>query len=306
MKGYKSFLIFIIIQFLMSGFVQCQHPINYQVSPDETKLPPVVVPGGRLYYEEIDCWFVKDSSDVLVEPNKQYSGYYRGDTTGVEKDCKEKMPAKNVTIDNDVIMLWVANHYFHFFWETMLLLQSLKVHGILDQYPNATIICSSLPSATNFQQAAIFGLDIQPYKLTRLEALVNYTVSQDRKLIVPQNARAYWNNPISATFRRDIISHYQHKTKLGRILYLTRRGDRRGVANEYVLLQELRKFLHLQVVECDKLTLLEQANLFSEAAVLIGPHGSAFTNMIFSSKNITVIEFSGNKHHGTQKHFIDH
>jgi len=27
--------------------------------------------------------------------------------------------------------------------------------------------------------------------------------------------------------------------------------------------------------------------------------------MIFSSNNITVIEFSGNKHHGTQKHFID-
>ena len=73
------------------------------------------------------------------------------------------------------------------------------------------------------------------------------------------------------------------------ISYETREDSISGVANEYALLQELRKFLHLQVVECDKLTLLEQANLFSEAAVIIGPHGSAFTNMIFSSNNITVI-----------------
>jgi hypothetical protein len=305
MKGFKSLIIFLIIQLFMSGFVHCQHPINYQVSSDKTQYPPVVIPGGRLHYEGIDCWFVKDSSEVLVEPNKNYSGYYRGDTAGLEKDCKERMSVKNVTIDNDVTMLWVSTHYFHFFWETLLLLQSLKVHGILDQYPNATIICSSFLSTNNFQQAALFGLDMQPYKFTRAESLVNYTVSHDRKLIVPQNARAYWNNPISANICRDIISQYPHHTKLGRILYLTRRGDRRGVANEYVLLQELRKFLHLQVVECDKLTLLEQANLFSEAAVIIGPHGSAFTNMIFSSNNITVIEFSGNKHHGTQKHFID-
>jgi hypothetical protein len=48
---------------------------------------------------------VKDSSDVLVEPTKNYLGYYRGDTAGVKKVCKERISAKNVTIDNDVIML---------------------------------------------------------------------------------------------------------------------------------------------------------------------------------------------------------
>jgi len=79
-----------------------------------------------------------------------------------------------------------------------------------------------------------------------------------------------------------------------RKLYLSR-GDsrRRRWINEEEVVLYLADFGY-EVVQAGELSLKEQAVLFSEAASIVGPHGAAISNAIFSPQGMHLVEcFSG-------------
>ncbi|MGI8424385.1 MAG: glycosyltransferase 61 family protein [Chloroflexota bacterium] len=63
-------------------------------------------------------------------------------------------------------------------------------------------------------------------------------------------------------------------------------GPRR-VANEADVIRALRP-LGFEVVHAERLTFAEQIRLFSEAAVVIGPHGSGMTNVLFAEELVLI------------------
>lgn len=71
-------------------------------------------------------------------------------------------------------------------------------------------------------------------------------------------------------------------------LYLSRSRARR-VLNENELHPILEKFNFEYVSE--GLSFTEQVDLFSQAEVIVGPHGAAFTNMIWCQKSVKILEF---------------
>lgn len=75
-----------------------------------------------------------------------------------------------------------------------------------------------------------------------------------------------------------------------RKLYLTRKTARaRGVVNEAELLPLLaaRGF---EAVDCGALDYAAQIKLFSEAGVVVGPHGAAFTNLLWAAPGTRMLE----------------
>lgn len=73
---------------------------------------------------------------------------------------------------------------------------------------------------------------------------------------------------------------------------LIRRHDKRALENESEILNTFRSlYPDLEWVIFDSLPPEETANLFSSAAVIVGPHGAGFTNMLFSARGITIYEF---------------
>lgn len=97
---------------------------------------------------------------------------------------------------------------------------------------------------------------------------------------------------------------FPSKYKPRTILYLSRRkstlGGGRRVMNESELEQHLKlfaeanhynfvTFFHNEYTDLERLL-----ELWSQAAVIIGPHGGAFTNMMFAPKGAVVIEFLPN------------
>lgn len=66
----------------------------------------------------------------------------------------------------------------------------------------------------------------------------------------------------------------------------------RNVTNESEILSLLTS-LGFVSVSMDNLSIFQQASLFNSADIIIGPHGSAFVNMIYCQQNISVIEFFG-------------
>jgi capsular polysaccharide biosynthesis protein len=73
-------------------------------------------------------------------------------------------------------------------------------------------------------------------------------------------------------------------------VYITRRkADWRKVRNESDLLDELARF-GFRAVELEALAVDEQIRLFSDAKILIGPHGAGFANLAFCRRGARVVE----------------
>lgn len=72
-------------------------------------------------------------------------------------------------------------------------------------------------------------------------------------------------------------------------IYLSRVKDRwRHIVNENKLIEILKKY-DFKIIHPVYLTLKEQAKLFNSAEIIVGPHGSAFANLIFT-RNCKVLE----------------
>jgi len=76
-------------------------------------------------------------------------------------------------------------------------------------------------------------------------------------------------------------------------LYISRpEGVRRGVSNEQELLPILEEFGYT-VKAMEGLHVAEQAALFSQADVIVAPHGGALTNMVFANPGAKIVELFG-------------
>ena len=77
-------------------------------------------------------------------------------------------------------------------------------------------------------------------------------------------------------------------------IYLQRGTARNGrsIVNEDEVVKLLEKHDFTKVT-MDGLNVYEQAAIFSKAEIIIGPHGSAFVNMIYCSKECKIIELFG-------------
>jgi hypothetical protein len=75
-----------------------------------------------------------------------------------------------------------------------------------------------------------------------------------------------------------------------RLLYVTRRDARsRRIVNEERIVKFLRR-QGFEIICPGELSFSEQVRLFAQARVVIGPHGSGLTNMIFAPRNALLIE----------------
>jgi capsular polysaccharide biosynthesis protein len=73
-------------------------------------------------------------------------------------------------------------------------------------------------------------------------------------------------------------------------IYISRRdADDRRVLNEAELISELEK-RGFDTVELSELSISEQISLFQEVDIVVGPHGSGFTNTIFADST-AIFEF---------------
>lgn len=91
-----------------------------------------------------------------------------------------------------------------------------------------------------------------------------------------------------AVIRDVVTAKLRFKKALG---ILIRRDRTRRILNEAALLRQLQaRYSELQWVVFDRLSVTDTATLFSQAAVIAGPHGAGFVNMLFSGPGTQIIE----------------
>ena len=180
-----------------------------------------------------------------------------------------------------------AGNYHH--WTVDLLPRAglaIRAGYVLQDFDHVLIKDRGLP----YQREGLRRLGIDEGKIIRV---TNDLHLQADTLVVPSvrhdNTRV---SPDDVRFTRSLYLPEEPKpTTAKRRLYVSRRdASFRRVLNEADLMSLLRQH-GFEEVAMSKMSVAEQAKLFSEAAVLIGPNGSAFANLVFANPACHVIEF---------------
>jgi capsular polysaccharide biosynthesis protein len=109
-----------------------------------------------------------------------------------------------------------------------------------------------------------------------------------KKLTFIPMAGWFQGNPNANLLREDFLRHASEGPGGPERLYLSRSGRRRCLNDDAIIAR--CKELGFEVVDESSRTIAEQIDLYRNAKVLIGPHGSAFTNMVWTKPGTRIIE----------------
>ncbi|MBD2092350.1 DUF563 domain-containing protein [Microcoleus sp. FACHB-1515] len=183
------------------------------------------------------------------------------------------------------ILSSLQNHlYFHWMFEVLPRWNLLQRSGInLDSIDYFVI-----PNNRSFQQESIEKLEIPQSKILDLK----FHIQADR-LIVPFPGCIAWMNRSTCDFLRSTFLPANPTPE--KRLYISRsQTTNRRVTNEAEILELLTPY-GFESVTLEALSVSEQAALFASATVVVAPHGSGLTNLVFCRSKTIVIElFSPN------------
>jgi len=184
---------------------------------------------------------------------------------------------------------WSPAYYYH--W----LLDALPRLSVLEQFDSLKSVPLVVPeSLTGFQRDSLALAGIPP---DRLAGFGGNCWKVDR-LFFPQLLSPTGNPaPMAVSWLRNRFqSSMVAEPTVRKRLYVSRRdAPKRRVLNEDAVIDFLlgRGF---EIVCPGNLSFSEQIALFSQAGIVVGPHGAGMTNMVFAPADATLIEFFGDSY----------
>ena len=246
------------------------------------ELYTAVIPRGRSLY---DC-------GVVVSPNHKLLADVSWEGYDVVSDAKNHPamyklrfpPIKHIAGRVAIITSLNADNYYHWMFDILPRFEILQKSGLTADY-------YVINSTNRFQKESLQVLNIpierifNPTKSTHIEA---------DELIVPSllgPAFRMTPQPQACKYLRSTFLPRVKAQKAHRALYITRDDARnRCVINEAEVKAEVTS-LGFEVVSLSNVPVLQQVELFSEANIVVGPHGAGFTNAVFCPPDAVLIEF---------------
>lgn len=266
---------------------------------------PYIIPKGKVIFKHNSYLWALDNNNNVI-PSISYNQYpweNNPSATSIPDN------AQSIIIEGDVIVLRNSNHYFHFFFESMIMLEALKISGTLSKYPNPTILCteSIFWNGPRFIREL---LEIFDFKIFLMKNMIYYNpgvlyeITGD--LIMPKLNNYHDKNGILVYWNKLLIRSLRQRLSINptplNYLYISRGNERRRVISENILLENLNKIHDFNCFNPGDLTVYEQQLRFKDASVVISPHGACLTNMLFSNwDKVILIELSGLNHTGSFK-----
>ncbi len=188
-----------------------------------------------------------------------------------------------------VLSFCASDTYYHWMLDVLPRFELLSKF----QGPNIDAYVCKLDMNCPFQRDTLNQLGIPKSKIIETHPQFHL---QARSLIVPSLVGYTGHAPAWAC--RYLRSHFldsgmTQKIKPMKRIYLSRQKARwRKVENEKEVISLLTKY-HFEIVtnELDDMPVTEQAALFNAADYIVGPHGSALTNVLFCHPHAKVLEF---------------
>lgn len=192
---------------------------------------------------------------------------------------------------------WIVKNYYHWMLEFLPKI-SVYINPPDERFANllkdAKILLPFSPSGWMEQSLSMIGINKNQIYVAPREHL-----RVDQLIFTPNYGKLY-NLPLWAIdWLRDRFSPYMNQpVAKGKRIYISRRkAATRKVQNEEQVLQMLSKYGFEEIL-LEDLNLADQIALFSQAEVVVGPHGAGFSNMVFSTRATLIDIFEPNHVNG--------
>lgn len=185
------------------------------------------------------------------------------------------------------------NNYFHYLFDTLGRLQYFnKIDFNIDYYYTAY--------NTKFQKELLdlFGIPqnkiIKAGKNTHLEAehLLVTSLPGDNTM-ADERYKPYKDYETYRYVSHVVLTKIPGTTAKdnSQFVYIQRRGNR-AIENEAELLEGLQNIGSWKIVRLEEYAVIEQANLFHNAKVIVALHGAGLANLIYCKPHTTVVEIT--------------
>lgn len=149
-------------------------------------------------------------------------------------------------------------------------------------------------NASELLQLAGFSADqIIPHDrgmITQLDRAVIPGLRNPHAYLDPESARLFQKIAAATTSIASTKRIY-----ISRLSHALRGGSTRVMQNEQELVEKLKK-LDFEIVEPEKLNILEQISIFRSAKLILGPSGSAMFNAVFCRPGTKIIDIESEPH----------
>jgi len=174
-------------------------------------------------------------------------------------------------------------HYCHHFSDIVPRLMLYEQRGLLNKVPALLHQDSNQLSDTSFHMLGLDTPDAKRWDETfwRLDGL--YFASPFKKF-------CSWTPEVATWVRAKYCPGLEQKAPGRKRFYISRRNAARPALNEDEILAALKPW-YITVIEPDRYSLKEQIEIFSEAGVIVGPHGAGFQNALWAPRGCKVMEF---------------
>jgi len=98
-----------------------------------------------------------------------------------------------------------------------------------------------------------------------------------------------WTPESADWIRAKLAPHLMNKPVGKKVFYISRREGPRSILNEEEIVRSLKSY-DVTVVQTEKMSLQEQIDLFSDAGLIIGPHGAGIQNALWAPRGCRVLE----------------
>ncbi|MEM7593606.1 MAG: tetratricopeptide repeat protein [Cyanobacteria bacterium P01_A01_bin.83] len=275
-----------------------------QATPIQAGLPFVVtIPEGRAWVApQKNSWVICNAIAVITPDN-----YLLGDLSRhypwFLPGCPYQEKAEHAIYTQDIapvtkiegkvaLLSGLAGHvYYHWMFDILPRLELLRLSEIelkdIDWF-----VVNSLSKP--FQKETLSLLGIPPEKIIESD---RQTHLQATELIVPSfPGYLDWVSPGTIKFlRQSFMSQVSMANTGGQKIYISRaRAKNRHLVNESEV-SELLTEQGFKTVFLEELSVLEQVAIFINAKIIVTPHGSGLTNLVFCAPNTKIVElFSPN------------
>ena len=282
---------------------QCSFNKPLEIDPP---LPFVVtIPGGKVWNApQKNSWIICHAVAVMTPDDYllgDLSRYYPWFLPPCPYQPKidhtifklERLPDLTKLEGKVAVLSGLAGHvYYHWMFDILPRIELLRLSGIdLDSIDWFVVNYKEKP----FQKETLSWLGIP---LDKIVSSDRTSFIQAEELIVPSfPGYLDWIPYGTIRFLRQTFLPKigLDVARYGKKVYISRaRARARHIINEDAVCGLLSE-LGFQTVYLEEMSILEQVTLFANAKVIVAPHGSGLTNLVFCSPNTTVIElFSPN------------
>ena len=275
-----------------------------QAAPIRAELPFVVtIPQGRIWVApHKNSWMICNAIAVIT-PDNYLLGDLSRDYPWFLPECPYQERAEHSIYQQQIPILekiegrvaflsGLAGHvYYHWMFDIIPRLELLRRSGVKFEDIDWFVI-NSLNKP--YQKETLDLLDVPVEKIIESD---RHSHIQATELIVPSfPGYMDWVESGTIKFLRDTFFSRITPVKAdSEKIYISRaKAKNRQLINELEV-RELLETRGFKTIFLEELSVLEQVAIFAKARVIVAPHGSGLTNLVFCSPNTKIVElFSPN------------